>query len=327
MRISSLLKLPSRLIRGNKDTACDRASSTAVNWTSNRTFASEPRYAKWLAAGEQEELSASELQKLFSQLESNMALVPAGTTELKATGFEAPQLHLAGDLSAFSQEVFVDSLYIDRFAVTNHEYLEFVKSGGYDQMEFWPQDIWPNVLQFVDKTGLPGPKYWSQGRPAKNRMTHPVVGVCWYEASAFARWAGKQLPATAQWQWAATWGSISESAQTHYKYPWGNTFHPKKANIWHTGPVDTVPVDQFYEGATSNGIFQLSGNVWEWINTRFMHHDEELPCFAEVRGGAFDSYFESQTTVEFRSGFPLLQRSPNIGFRCCVGHDQIVCPA
>ena len=234
---------------------------------------------------------------------------------------------MAGDLSAFSQEVFVESFYLDRFAVTNHEFLQFVKAGGYDRMDLWPQDVWPNVLQFVDKTGLPGPRFWSQGRPSKDRMNHPVVGICWYEASAYARWVGKRLPATAEWQWAATWGALSESGQSSLKYPWGNAFDSKKANVWQSGPVDTVPVDQFYEGATSNGIFQLTGNVWEWINTRFVHHDDDRPCFAEVRGGAFDSYFESQITTEFRSGFPLMQRSPNVGFRCSLAHSAVLMPA
>ena len=325
MRISSLFKLPSRLIRG-KDAAPSAGVAVKPSFSSQRKFAGDPQYARWLAGSNNEELPDEEYKKYFDLLESEMALVPAGSTELKATGFEAPQLHMAGDLSALNQDVFVESLYMDRFAVTNHEYLQFVKAGGYDQMELWPQDVWPNVLQFVDKTGLPGPRFWSQGRPAKDRMAHPVVGICWYEASAFANWAGKRLPGTAEWQWAATWGALNESSQPSLKFPWGNAFNPSKANIWQSGPVDTVPVDQYYEGATSNGIFQMAGNVWEWINTRFVHNDDERPCFAEVRGGAFDSYFESQITTSFRSGFPLLQRAPNVGFRCCVSHNAICLP-
>jgi iron(II)-dependent oxidoreductase len=118
------------------------------------------------------------------------------------------------------------------------------------------------------------------------------------------------------------------------KYPWGNSFDPKRANIWSSGKWDTVPVDAFFEGSTLNGIYQLVGNVWEWVGTLFECPDGangtrifmEQPL-AEIRGGAFDTYFASQATCQFRTGLPLLSRNRNVGFRCCTSVDSLKLPS
>ena len=71
----------------------------------------------------------------------------------------------------------------------------------------------------------------------------------------------------------------------------------------------------------------MIGNTWEWVATQFELGDGEAEfvdqILAEIRGGAFDTYFESQTTSQFRTGQPLLHRGKNIGFRCCVNEDLI----
>jgi iron(II)-dependent oxidoreductase len=89
-------------------------------------------------------------------------------------------------------------------------------------------------------------------------------------------------------------------------------------------------VNDYYEGSTPNGVYQLVGNVWEWVAAAFECEcqDEssrivfEQPM-AEIRGGAFDTYFENQATCQFRSGQPVLYRGANVGFRCCVSVDQL----
>ncbi|MEM7560665.1 MAG: SUMF1/EgtB/PvdO family nonheme iron enzyme, partial [Planctomycetota bacterium] len=174
----------------------------------------------------------------------------------------------------------------------------------------------------------PGPRFWANSQPPADRMDHPVVGICWYEASAYASWAGKRLPSSEQWQRAGTWPSgSSESAEQ--RYTWGNAFDPTKANLWQNDFSDTLPVDDMPEGATPNGVRQLVGNVWEWVDAQYCPASEcevrivldEL--LAEVRGGAFDTYFASQATCQFRSGNPVYHRAANVGFRCCVSADQI----
>nr|NIO39097.1 SUMF1/EgtB/PvdO family nonheme iron enzyme [Burkholderiales bacterium] len=102
-----------------------------------------------------------------------------------------------------------------------------------------------------------------------------------------------------------------------------------RANTWGAGKSTTVPVDSYYQGCTPNGIYQLIGNTWEWVAARFSFagageyqvgaNDE----FGEIRGGAFDTYFDTQSTLGFRTGHPLKYRGPNVGFRCCIPIDRL----
>jgi len=72
-------------------------------------------------------------------------------------------------------------------------------------MGLWDARIWPAVLEMVDQTGLPGPRFWKDGCHAEGEEDLPVVGVSWYEAQACARWMGKRLPSDAEWAKAACW--------------------------------------------------------------------------------------------------------------------------
>ena len=97
----------------------------------------------------------------------------------------------------------VEALLLDRYPVTNIDYLEFVSVGGYEQMSLWDRDVWPAVVDFVDRTGHPGPRHWSDGSFPVKLWDHPVVGVSWYEAEAYGCWAGKRLPSDEEWVKAA----------------------------------------------------------------------------------------------------------------------------
>ena len=119
---------------------------------------------------------------------------------------------------------------------------------------------------------------------------------------------------------------------TNQRYPWGNAFDPRKANTWDSGIGDTVAVAALTAGSTPNGVRQLIGNVWEWVDAQF-HPNAETgvsvtldQTMAEIRGGAFDTYFHSQATCQFRTGQPLLFRGPNVGFRCCVSGNTLTSP-
>ena len=262
-----------------------------------------------------------------STMEHEMALVPGGQVRLSHD--VGVNIHNGLELvSQSSEPMTVDSFYLDRDCVTNADYVKFVVAGGYSKPLYWPEAILANVLQFVDRTGQPGPKDWSHGQPARELLDHPVTGLCWYEANAYATWAGKRLPTTEEWQRAGTWPKSSGSA-SELRYPWGNAFDPFKANTWACGLARTSPVDAFCDGQTPNGIRQLIGNVWEWVDAQFQPASQEGvsvlldETMAEVRGGAFDSYFHSQATCQFRTGHPLLFRGPNVGFRCCISESSI----
>jgi iron(II)-dependent oxidoreductase len=281
------------------------------------------RYCILLISHEHTSLEPGVLASCWKSLEREMALVPNGSIWLadplpveEATPVEQ------------GQTVPVASFFLDRHTVTNAQFAHFVASGGYNQEELWPVEIVAQLLDFVDQSGRPGPRSWSGGAPPRNKLEHPVVGITWYEANAYARWAGKRLPTPAEWQRAGSWAT--NHGRSEPKYPWGNAFDPKCANTWLSGLGTTVPVHEYSPGATRNGIYQLIGNVWEWVDAVFDGGGSEASTqvafeqpLGEVRGGAFDTYFETQATCRFRTGQPLLERRSNVGFRCCVSLDQL----
>jgi iron(II)-dependent oxidoreductase len=271
----------------------------------------------------------AELVAAWKTLEARTGLVPAGNTCL-LPAFE-PR-HSAPAPSFDQQHVIsVSAFYIDRHAVTNEQFERFVIDGGYDREELWPPEVCAHLLQFRDQKGHPGPRFWSAGKPPIHKRNHPVVGISWFEANAYARWSGKRLPTAAEWQRAASW-SCTQGAASEARYPWGNAFDPQRANTWHSGRGDTVAVDDYPLGATTNGIRQLIGNTWEWTSDGMDARREGNShiifesLLAEIRGGAFDTYLETQATCQFRTGQPPLYRRPNIGFRCCISAQDLPCP-
>lgn len=253
----------------------------------------------------------------WETMQHEMAIVPPG------------QVLLTGVSTTLNpQRVDVAAHYMDRHCVTNADFAQFVESGGYDDTRLWPESILTDLLKFTDTTGVPGPKFWAGGKPPKDQLDHPVVGVCWFEANAYSQWVGKRLPSPAQWQRAATWGKSSGDNES--RYPWGNSYVQGCANLWTSRIGSTVSVYQNPDGATPSGIQQMIGNTWEWMNGHFATKPakpetmQPSHIFAEIRGGAFDTYFSSQATCQFRTGQPLLDRAANIGFRCCIETCQII---
>lgn len=293
-----------------------------------RRLIRERRYCRVLAPNDGINFDDLSVYFAWKAAQQEMALVPAGevtlTTDLAVAtpqGFEFEP--------ATYDSIPVSAVYLDRTPVTNADFARFVDGGGYANPELWPEEILPDVLQFTDSTGRPGPRFWVDGRPPAGSATHPVTGICWYEASAFAVWAGKRLPTSAEWQRAGTWAGSRDTHGHEVRYPWGDAFDPGRANTWAARRGGTVAVEEFPGGATPNGIRHLIGNVWEWVNAQFTLPGEddirlvvEQPL-AEIRGGAFDTYFESQASCQFRTGQPLMHRGANVGFRCCISNDLL----
>jgi iron(II)-dependent oxidoreductase len=260
------------------------------------------------------------IQGARAQIDAQFAMVPEGFVCIPKT---------VNDYPGCPEEDFeTASFLIARHAVTNAQFQGFVDSGGYQDLDLWPQDIWPHLIDFKDLTGQAAPRFWREGRHDKRLTNHPVVGLSFYEAAAFARWAGYRLPAEPEWQMAASW-RIRSSAHVLRRYPWGDALDTQRCNVWATGLAKTAPVADFEPGAAPNGVLQLIGNVWEWTDGDFeVSDDEGHPVLGDmllksIRGGAFDTYFTSQATSSFRTGAASLTRAHNIGFRCAIDLEPV----
>jgi formylglycine-generating enzyme required for sulfatase activity len=161
----------------------------------------------------------------------------------------------------------VDAFYIDRNEVTNAQFHAFVAAGGYRDARYWPDTMYIGarpVLReaalhsFVDKTGLPGPRLWSGAKFPDGKGDHPVVGVSWYEATAYAQWARKRLPSQDEW-WRAALGAGEAP------FPWGQdgATVDVRANF---GLDGTKAVGSYPAGVSPYGCYDMAGNVREWLS-------------------------------------------------------------
>jgi hypothetical protein len=204
----------------------------------------------------------------------------------------------------------VPAFLIDKYEVTNASFLKFVAAGGYRDQTFWPETLIINgkpapwaaaVKTFADRTGLSGPRSWSGGTFAEDKGNHPVVGVSWYEANAYARWLGKELPTREQW-WRAALGD-SRGA-----FPWGNDVKTTEVRA-NFGLVGTRPVGSYPLGVSPFGCFDMAGNVREWLR-----EPASDPALRSVVGGSWEDpayMFEPSHTEAFDPAFA----NEAIGFR------------
>jgi iron(II)-dependent oxidoreductase len=259
--------------------------------------------------------AAAARDRALQMIDEHFGLVPEGFASLPAS--------VNGEPGCEEADYEVESFLLARHTVTNAAYQLFVDDGGYEELRWWPEEMWPHLINLRDLTDSPGPRYWRNSRHDRRLAKHPVVGVSFFEALAYARWAGFRLPTEPEWQMAASW-RLRSAANVERRYPWGETLDPENCNIWLSGHAQTLPVDACPGGAAPNGVLQLIGNVWEWTDGdlslmaeegRHVVGEMQMRC---IRGGAFDTYFPWQATSAFRSGAGSLARSHNIGFRCAI---------
>jgi len=192
----------------------------------------------------------------------------------------------------------LSNFWIDRFEVTNAEFKRFVDQGGYQKQEFWKHKFlkeghslsWVDAMRlFQDKTGKPGPASWIQGEYPPGQADFPVTGVSWFEAAAYAEFAGKSLPTVYHWTAAASPAD-------------GGSVIPA-SNFSGVGPA---PVGR-YRGTSWSGALDLAGNVKEWVS------NEASADKRYILGGAWNEPTYMFYNADARSPF---ERSANFGFRC-----------
>jgi gamma-glutamyl hercynylcysteine S-oxide synthase len=284
------------------------------------------RYALLLRPETKQHLTQLHIVRAVRRMDESMALVPAGRVLLGQLAEQSNASCGASDIDPKMVKrnlVSIEPVYLDRFAVTNEQYQQFVDGGGYEQLEFWHEEALPALLDFVDQTGLPGPRYWSDGEYLPGEQRLPVVGVSWYEAWAYARWVGKRLPTDAEWTKAGAWPVESSPGRiAQRRYPWGESYDVRRAHLFGSASTGPVSVDEFPGGVSVGGIHQLIGNVWEWTSTPLVELGDPTLHVSEsvmsIRGGAYDTYFENQATCHYQSGEHPLSRRPNIGVRLAL---------
>ncbi|MFQ5646074.1 MAG: formylglycine-generating enzyme family protein [bacterium] len=199
--------------------------------------------------------------------------------------------------------IYLGGYFIDRHEVTNAQY-----------------------KAFIDKTGYNIPKTWKDGRYPADKADHPVTGVTWYDAAAYAKAMGKRLPTEEEWEKAAR----GVDGRT---YPWGMLFDNKYSNNPQRDSKGTEPVGSSQIGNSPFGLWDVSGNVWEWVNAYYYPHpgnkiesEEYGTKYRLAKGGSWFNclYYNCGISAPMynRAFFLPTTNNNSLGFRCALSLDD-----
>ncbi|MDK1472225.1 ergothioneine biosynthesis protein EgtB [Streptomyces sp. 549] len=229
------------------------------------------------------------------------------------------------------------AFWLDSAPVTCGAYRQFVEDGGYRDARWWHPDGWAQV----QRTGMQAPLFWRQegggwlrrrfGRVEPVPDGQPVLHVSWYEADAYARWAGRRLPTEAEWEKAAR---HDPATGRDLRYPWGDA-EPgaEHANLGQRH-LQPAPAGAYPAGRAPCGAGQLLGDVWEWTSSDFAPYPgfESFPYreysqvffgagsgpegYKVLRGGSFGTD-PVACRATFRNWDHPVRRQIFAGFRTC----------
>jgi ergothioneine biosynthesis protein EgtB len=229
-------------------------------------------------------------------------------------------------------QVFLQDFAIDRALVSNGDYLEFMRSNGYQDYRWWFSEGW----EVVNREHWLAPLYWEfhDGtwmirdflglHPVESKVNDPVSHVSYYEASAFAKWTGKRLPTEAEWEKAAC---VNAATQRRQDFPWGDSpVDSTKANLFENNYWGLAPVGAFPSGQSAYGCHQMIGDVWEWTTSDYVpypgfesefdeYNDKWFVNQKVLRGGSFATP-QLHIRSTYRNFFHANERWMISGFRC-----------
>jgi len=230
--------------------------------------------------------------------------IPGGRFMLGAT----QQDGFVFDNEKWAHEVEIKPFSMAKAAVSNADFLKFVEAEGYLNKAYWDDEGWV----WRDKSNLNHPLYWRQastGWEIKQfdqwnpmPMNAAIIHVCWFEAQAYCRWAGRRLPTEAEWEVAVSAEPAADGktlSTTKRYYPWGDESPEASHANLNGDALGTVDVAAHAAGDSAFGCRQMIGNVWEWTQDTFgpypgfeadMYQDYSQPLFGitkVLRGGAW----------------------------------------
>lgn len=267
-----------------------------------------------------------------TNLRKEMIKIPGGIFEM---GFDKKKFaeFFAYDIEMPVHKIYQNDFMIDKFPVTNGDYLEFIKDNGYKNFKFWLSEGWESVKQ----NNWAAPLYWRIGdngdwfkidfRGEKNisEITdEPVTNVSYFEADAFAKWCGKRLPTEGEWEKAA---AFDEDKNANRLFPWGNKLPDDScSNLFESKIWGTTSIGSYPDGQSYYGCHQMIGDNWEWTSSEFMPYPGFKSGFTEyndkwfnnqkvLRGGSFGTP-KLSTKNTYRNFFKTHERWMISGFRC-----------
>jgi formylglycine-generating enzyme required for sulfatase activity len=176
---------------------------------------------------------------LWPGVQLEWCYVPAGYFLMGSANNDAQ----AYDNERPQHRVYVPAFYSGKFPITNLQYRAFVQATNHQP-----------------------PGHWPDGKFPQDKANHPTVYVSWSDAVAFCQWAARTTRKPIRLLTEAEWEKAARGTDGR-RYPWGNTWQAGRCNTWEASIKDTTPVDHYPRGRSPYGVYDMSGNVWEWTST------------------------------------------------------------